>query len=111
MAKFLNAHSEFVGKGYFHGKLFLVDTFPGAIKSVKSTDRVFGTLLKIPDFKNTIKILDTYEGYDENQLKLSLFIRELVTIYLSNDQKIQAWVYLYNRPVVNLKLISDFDFH
>lgn len=110
MSKFLVSHSVFVSKGYFNGKLYLIDWFPGAILSDDKSNRVFGSVFKIINSTMVFNVLDDYEGRGENDPKPHLFIREVITIFLENNTKIKAWVYLYNHSMVNLKRIISGNF-
>jgi len=110
MSKFLAKHSEFIGEGYFHGKLFIVSWYPGAILSDNNLDYVFGSVFKINKPLEVFKILDDYEGIGENYPKPHLFKKELTTIFLQKNTKIKAWVYLYNCSTKNLKQIASGDF-
>ncbi len=118
MSKFLAAHSVFVSKGYFYGKLYLVDWFPGAILSDNtetssaqvSEERVFGSVFKISDPALVFKVLDDYEGLGEHDPKPHLFKRETITVFLENNTKIKAWVYVYNHSTANLKRIISGNF-
>jgi gamma-glutamylcyclotransferase (GGCT)/AIG2-like uncharacterized protein YtfP len=110
MSKFLASHSIFVSKGYFNGKLYVVDWFPGAILSDENSDRVFGSVFKINNPTAVFNVLDDYEGLGENDPKPHLFKREVITVFLENKTKIKAWVYLYNHSTVNLKRIISGNF-
>lgn len=118
MSKFLASHSDFIRKGYFNGKLYLVDWFPGAILSDNtetssaqvSEERVFGSVFKISDPALVFKVLDDYEGLGEHHPKPHLFKKERITVFLENNTEIKAWVYLYNRSTAHLKRIISGDF-
>lgn len=105
MSRFLNFNSEILGKGYFHGKLYDVGEYPAAILSHLETDKIYGTVLKINNPENTFKILDAYEGIQE-----SLYIKKLVTVFLENQTKTTAFVYIYNQSVSHLKQITSGDY-
>jgi len=110
MSKFLASHSVFVSKGYFNGKLFLVEWFPGAILSDHNLDRVYGSVFKINNPTEVFNVLDDYEGLGESNSKPHLFKRETITIFLENHTKIKAWVYLYNHSIGKLKRIISGNF-
>ncbi|WP_370476592.1 gamma-glutamylcyclotransferase family protein [Tamlana flava] len=96
MAKFLEAHSECVGNGYFYGKLYRVSWYPGAVLSDDPSQKVFGKVFKIKDADSVFKVLDDYEGVGESQPKPNLYKKELVTAFLEEGTTIKTWVYLYN---------------
>jgi gamma-glutamylcyclotransferase (GGCT)/AIG2-like uncharacterized protein YtfP len=62
MSKFLERNSDFIGAGYFYGKLFEVSWYPAAILSNISSEKVFGHIFKIHENEKIFKILDDYEG-------------------------------------------------
>lgn len=110
MSRFLVSHSVFVSKGYFNGKLYLVDWFPGAILSDYTEDRVFGSIFEIKNPILVFKVLDDYEGIGKHNPKPHLFYRETITIFLKNKTKIKSWVYLYNHSTKNFKRIISGNF-
>lgn len=110
MSRFLASHSVFVSKGYFNGKLFLIDWFPGAILTDDNSDRVYGSIFKINNPDLVFNVLDDYEGLGENDPKPHLFKKEVITVTLKNNTKMKSWVYLYNHSTANLKRISSGDF-
>lgn len=110
MSKFLAKHSEFIGKGYFFGKLYQISWFPGAIASSNSLEKVYGSLFKLTDLDSVFKKLDEYEGVGNNYPKPNLYRKKLIPIFLDNGSSFKAWVYLYNLPIKDLKLIDSGDF-
>ncbi|SFD05094.1 gamma-glutamylcyclotransferase family protein [Algibacter pectinivorans] len=110
MSKFLNANAAFFGRGYFIGKLYKVSWYPGAVISYNETDKVYGALFKLNNFDSVYKVLDAYEGVDENQPDSSLFKRELVTAFLDDGRTLNTWVYLYNQLLDGIPCIESGDF-
>ncbi len=110
MSKFLAKHSEFIDKGYFQGHLFMVSWYPGAIISENNSNRVYGRVFKINNPIEVFKVLDDYEGIGEKYSKPHLFKKELTTIFIEDNTKIKAWVYLYNHSTKNLKQIVSGNF-
>ncbi len=110
MSRFLGQHSEFLGRGYFFGKLFEISWFPGAESDVSNSSKVYGSVFKLKDTSNVFKTLDTYEGYNPNDLVNSLFRRESITVYFEDNTSLTAWVYLYNRSTANEKQIVSGDY-
>ncbi|MDO6758869.1 gamma-glutamylcyclotransferase family protein [Tamlana sp. 2_MG-2023] len=109
-SKFLAMYSELVGSGYFHGKLYRISWFPGAVESKNDTDKVYGSLFKIYDFDIVFKALDAYEGIDMNSREPNLFERSVVPIYIEDGSVVKAWVYFYNHSVEDLEQIVSGDF-
>lgn len=105
MSKFLQRHSQCVGKGFFQGKLYKISWYPGAVLSVNKADRVYGSIFKFNDGQTVFKVLDNYEGVDQN-----LFKRVLVDTFLDDKTVVTSWVYLYNLSISHLKQIDSGDF-
>lgn len=104
MSRFLANHSEFVDKGYFYGKLYEVNNFPGSVLGSNTFDKVFGSLYKITNKDHIFNVLDSYEGVEEG-----LFKRYVIDVYIKNEV-VTSWVYLYNQPTNHLKLIVSGDY-
>jgi gamma-glutamylcyclotransferase (GGCT)/AIG2-like uncharacterized protein YtfP len=107
MSKFLEKNSEFIGTGYFNGKLFEISWYPGAVLSSVPTDKVFGHIFKILNKEKTFQILDNYEGMRDTSEHSNEYKRELIDSYFDSNEPIKTWVYVYIRSIENLKLISS----
>ncbi len=107
MSKFLNRNSEFIGTGYFNGRLYQISWYPGAVLSDLPSEKVFGHLFKIHNEEKTFQILDDYEGIGLTAEHPNEYKRELIQAYLESNLKINAWVYVYNLPTIHLKLITS----
>ncbi|WNH10752.1 gamma-glutamylcyclotransferase family protein [Thalassobellus suaedae] len=110
MSKFLSKHAVLVAKGYFHGKLYKVSWFPGAIISSNALDKVYGSVFKLINSETVFKVLDDYEGIGENYPKPNLYKKDTVTAYLDNGLTLKTWVYIYNHRVTDLEQIISGDF-
>jgi len=111
MSKFLDKNSEFVGEGYFIGKLFKVSWYPGAVLSKTPSERVYGHIFKIHDYDKTFKILDDYEGVGDASTEYpNEFRRELIETFLNDGTILRTWVYLYINPTEHLRLIASGDY-
>jgi gamma-glutamylcyclotransferase (GGCT)/AIG2-like uncharacterized protein YtfP len=107
MSKFLASHSQFIAHGYFNGKLFEVDGFPGAILSEYKEDKVYGSIFKLNDNESIFKVLDVYEGIDATSKVPDLYKRNIITSFLENGEILQTWVYIYNLSTTNLVQITS----
>ena len=104
MSKFLNRNSEFIGTGYFNGRLYQISWYPGAVLSDLPSEKVFGHLFKIHNEEKTFQILDDYEGIGLTAEHPNEYKRELIQAYLESNVKINTWVYVYNLPTTTLKI-------
>ena len=104
MARLLSEQSERVGEGSCCGQLFRIKHYPGLIASDDAGDRVFGELFRLRETNALLAKLDDYEGCGPSAPQPTLYIRVVRPITLP-DRTVDAWVYLYNRPVTGLPRI------
>ncbi|CAG5071610.1 hypothetical protein DYBT9623_03605 [Dyadobacter sp. CECT 9623] len=104
-AEKLAAVSNYVGEGYFHGKLYKIDWYPGAVYEPQSAEKVYGEIFEILD-PGILQELDEYEDVLEDQAA-SLYIRREIPIFTENELPVSCWTYLYNQPVHDLQLIQS----
>ncbi len=69
---------SFFCKGKFPGRLYDLGEYPGAVLSAGGKNFVYGdvVLMETPDL--TLKLLDDYEGFGEDQERPNLFVRKMV---------------------------------
>jgi gamma-glutamylcyclotransferase (GGCT)/AIG2-like uncharacterized protein YtfP len=104
MARLLSEQAERIGEGSCCGQLFQIKHYPGLIASSDVNDRVFGELFRLRETKTLLAKLDDYEGCGPSALQPTLYIR-VVRPITRPDRTVDAWTYLYNRPVMGLKRI------
>ena len=111
-ARKLRLSSNYIGKGYFNGKLFRVDWYPGALYEPGSPMRVHGEIYQL----NSLEILEELDEYEDilEDEAASLYVRKVVPVWCgqetvrdSQEVVIDCWTYLYNKPVSDLPLIED----
>jgi len=107
MAHFLNNHSEFVGNAYFNGRLYEVAGFPGAVLSNNTSEKVYGQVFMLNDAEKVFRVLDVYEGIENTGLEPDLYKRLKVKTYLDVSEAMDVWVYIYNLPTQDLRLIPS----
>jgi gamma-glutamylcyclotransferase (GGCT)/AIG2-like uncharacterized protein YtfP len=91
-------------KGKFAGKLYDLGEYPGAVLSSKGEEFVYGDIVFMKTPEITIRLLDDYEGFGDDQEQPNLFVRKLIEVETANG-KTACWVYLYNLPVKGFKQI------
>lgn len=101
---------DYMDKAYFRGILYEVGKFPGAVAVSDTERRITGELYRIKKPTKLFAVLDIYEGYHSGFPTKSLFIRVKKKVKLITGKSIQAWIYLYNRPVKKLKEIESGDY-
>jgi gamma-glutamylcyclotransferase (GGCT)/AIG2-like uncharacterized protein YtfP len=91
---------NFVGKGFVKGKIFDIGEYPGFIETSDNSSLIKGEIYSFySDDINILKFLDNYEGYYENNIQESEYIRKKKNIRMNNDNKmIRAWIYVYRMP-------------
>jgi gamma-glutamylcyclotransferase (GGCT)/AIG2-like uncharacterized protein YtfP len=86
------AVAHVVGRGSVRGALYDLGEYPGLVDSADD-ERVPGTVLKLTDAAALTR-LDAHEGVGEG-----LYVRRRMSVRLADGDEIQAWVYLYARPI------------
>ena len=104
MARLLSEQAERLGEGSCCGQLFQIKHYPGLVASSDVNDRVFGELFRLRETRSLLAKLDDYEGCGPSAPQPTLYIRVIRPI-TRPDRTVDAWTYLYNRPVTGLKRI------
>jgi gamma-glutamylcyclotransferase (GGCT)/AIG2-like uncharacterized protein YtfP len=103
--------ARFVGRGRMNGKLYDLGEYPGAVfTDGGSSGYVKGELYKVGDAELATRILDQFEGFFPRRAHKSLFLRVVARVTLEDGRTKNAWVYVYNRPVDESKLIPSGDY-
>ena len=103
MALFLDQQASFIDHGYLHGKLFMVDGYPGAVAMLTS-EKVYGDVFGFDD-ETLLAKLDDFEEINMTDE----YIRSQVDIHTASGL-LNCWMYVYNRPTTKLKQIVSGDF-
>ena len=101
--------AEFVGRGKIQGRLYDLGKFPGAIRAAFE-HLVRGEVYKLRNPANALDILDEYEGFFPLHPERSSFVRAVTPVVMDDGREKEAWVYFYNGPVDESKLIADGDY-
>lgn len=107
MHAILSQDAELVGAGFYNGRLYRVATYPGAVPSTDPDDRVFGEVYRLRNVAEVLSRLDEYEGCDPAAVAPTQYVRKTEAITLANATVIQAWIYIYNRPIHGLERIHS----
>jgi len=94
-ANYLSNNADFYGNGKFKGKLYDIGEYPGAILSDDDAYNISGSIYKLNNPMQTLKVLDDYEGFGDGQEQPDLFVRQLLSVETITGT-ISCWVYLYN---------------
>ncbi len=107
--RYLQKHATFYKTGKFNGKLYDAGEYPAAIYLPQTDYKVYGNIIQLINIEETLKVIDDYEGFGDEQLQPNLFIRKLLTVQ-TIDGNTKCWVYLYNHPTTHLKQILSGDY-
>jgi gamma-glutamylcyclotransferase (GGCT)/AIG2-like uncharacterized protein YtfP len=86
-----------IGPGTTRGTLYNLGDYPGVVIHPGRNDEVSGTVFALPDDPQVLASLDRYEDYRPTDPTGSLFIRTKCAVTLAQGNKIDCWIYLYNR--------------
>lgn len=100
--------ADLVSPASFRGRLFVVATYPGAVRSRHAEDIVHGEVYRLRD-PGLLSLLDRYEGCDPCDWQAP-FARSLEYVMLAEGASANAWIYLYLRPTEGLERITSGDF-
>ena len=103
-AKLLSRDAAFCGEARCQGRLYLVTHYPALVRSDDAGDVVFGELFSLHAAEASLAILDDYEGCALPQPR---YLRQLLPVKREDGFIVEAWTYVYNRPVAQLKRIAS----
>lgn len=106
MAAHLTRHGRCAGPATFRGRLYRVAAYPGALASAQAADVVHGELHELTHSDALFALLDAYEGCSADDPQPHEYIRVQCSVS-AGAKPLNAWVYLYNRPVTGLARIAS----
>jgi len=86
-ARLLHAQARFAGNARMRGRLYRLESYPGAVSSNIAGEWVHGELYSMEDPRWTLAALDNYEGPSFERVKLE--------VERDSGDRVDAWVYLY----------------
>lgn len=99
--------TRFIGDASMQGRLFRMESYPGAVDSDDPADAVRGELYEVLEPGPLFEELDDYEGCGPKDEKPTLYVRVKRRVRLGDGRTFEAWVYLYNRPTDGMKRIAS----
>jgi gamma-glutamylcyclotransferase (GGCT)/AIG2-like uncharacterized protein YtfP len=109
-SKQLLENAELIGAGFFHGKLYNVSWYPGAVLSENTNHKVYGCVYRLKNTEKTLEWLDDYEGMGKNDAEPHEYVRQKIGVFLQNHEELNCWVYLYNHSMEKLEFIPSGDY-
>jgi gamma-glutamylcyclotransferase (GGCT)/AIG2-like uncharacterized protein YtfP len=107
MAKLLSGHADFLGAGSCLGRLYLVQHYPGLVKSDDPADLVHGELYRLRQPDALLREFDIYEACGEGFAEPTEYLREMREVRVADGTASEAWTYVYNWPVTQLQRIAS----
>ncbi|HEX3386571.1 MAG TPA: gamma-glutamylcyclotransferase family protein [Mucilaginibacter sp.] len=105
---YLRDNSRFFANGKIKGKLYHLGDYPGVV--LGGEGYVYGTILQMDNPAEALALIDIYEGFGDDQPQPNEFIRILAEAE-TDLGVVECWVYLYDLPADELKLIADGRYH
>lgn len=102
----LRREAKILGPATMSGRLVDLGRYPAMTAAATGTDIVHGELLRLADPKRTLPWLDDYEGIGHGGQALNEYRRQVVAAWPDGGEQVDAWVYLFNRPVDGLVPIA-----
>lgn len=99
----------YVGSGSIQARLYDLGTYPGAIQSLKKSDRVFGDVYRVPNDR-IIARLDRYEACRRTDPLPHEYARKSVNVQMNHGEILRAWTYWYIQPRRPVALIPGGDY-
>ncbi len=99
----------YVGKARVGASLYDLGRYPGAVKN-SGGNEIIGDVFLLSDPEKVFRILDEYEGYLEDEVIDSEFIRKRNRVKLDSGKNINAWIYWYNFDPENKVKIRHKDY-
>lgn len=106
----LLTRAGFVAEARWHGRLYQVGDYPGAVPDDASSASVAGELYRLADPDEDLAALDDYEECGPVYGVDAEYVRTVTRVALADGSVREAWIYLYNRPVDGLARIESGDF-
>jgi len=97
LARVLAGRTRCVGEGWVEGTLYDLGLYPAL--TPEGGGRVSGEVLELLDPQGTLDTLDAYEGARPGGEDPPLFRRERRAVELSGGGALEAWCYLFARPL------------
>ena len=107
MAKLLAANADFLGEATCRGRLYLVRHYPALVLSDDPADVVHGELFSLRARDAMLAEFDMYEACGEGYKPPTEYVRQMLNVTLADGSSSEAWTYVYNWPVTELRRIAS----
>ncbi len=111
MAEYLHSHAEFLGDGWFKGRMYLISYYPGVVTSDDNNERVYGEIYRLYEVQAALTMLDAYEECNAKHAQLAEYKRVSANIDSVDGNVFEsAWIYLYQWSTADKIMIREGDF-
>jgi gamma-glutamylcyclotransferase (GGCT)/AIG2-like uncharacterized protein YtfP len=107
MARKLHGQSGYLGPAWIRGKLYSLGRYPGLVLSEVGPDRVHGEVVRLANPARCFDWIDAYEGCSRADPEPHEYERLIVPVTLQSGARLDAWVYVYKKPVSRARQIPD----
>ena len=107
MARLLSANADFVGEARCRGRLYLIKHYPGLVLSGDPADAVSGELYRLRAPEPMLREFDMYEACGEGFAPPTEYVRQMLSVTLTDGSASDAWTYVYNWKVDGLPRIAS----
>jgi gamma-glutamylcyclotransferase (GGCT)/AIG2-like uncharacterized protein YtfP len=107
MARLLSANADFLGPASCQGQLYKVKHYPGLVLSGDAADIAYGELYRLRAVDDMLREFDMYEACGAGFPEPTQYLRQMLSVTLSDGGTREAWTYIYNWPVAGLTWIES----
>jgi gamma-glutamylcyclotransferase (GGCT)/AIG2-like uncharacterized protein YtfP len=107
MARLLSANADFVGEARCRGRLYLIKHYPGLVLPGDPADAVSGELYRLRAPEPMLREFDMYEACGEGFAPPTEYVRQMLSVTLTDGSASDAWTYVYNWKVDGLPRIAS----
>jgi len=107
MARLLSANADFLGPASCRGRLYMVRHYPGLVPCDDAGEIVHGELYRLRQAEALLREFDMYEACGEGFPEPTQYVRQMFSVRLADGAASEAWTYVYNWPVADLKPIAS----
>ncbi|MTI63961.1 gamma-glutamylcyclotransferase family protein [Methylophaga sp.] len=98
MHQLLQAHSEYICKGWIRAQLYQIQDYPGAVLSEDDNNKVHGEVYRLTNL-SVLAQLDDFEECSAAFPEPHEYQRQQVDVGITAAKHIKAWAYIYNHSV------------
>ena len=107
MAQLLSRSADFLGTATCRGRLYLIKHYPGLVLPGDPADAVSGELYRLRAPEPMLREFDMYEACGEGFAPPTEYVRQMLSVTLTDGSASDAWTYVYNWKVDGLPRIAS----